>query len=189
MRFSPTLGFSASPTQSFPPEPLDLQPTLSKLQPSTEHCTKMSGVQTYTSAPVNANTTTTNILANMKKSPLTPSTIPPPSINRQHSYTSHSTSNRTSSTPMSPRPASTDPRNILSQVASRAASPRRTNSSPSGSPYSYNSSSPPGPESPTLLSSSTTMERRRSWEDCVHQRDGYISFPDFDQVHASASGR
>ena len=134
-------------------------------------------------------TTTTNILANMKKSPLTPSTIPPPSINRQHSYTSHSTSNRTSSTPMSPRPASTDPRNILSQVASRAASPRRTNSSPSGSPYGYNSSSPPGPESPTLLSSSTTMERRRSWEDCVHQRDGYISFPDFDQVHASASGR
>jgi hypothetical protein len=120
----------------------------------------------------------------MKKSPLTPSTIPPPSINRQHSYTSHSvnSSNRTS-TPLSPRPASTDPRNILSQVASRAASPRRTNSSPSGSPYNYNSGSPPGPESPTLLSSSSsTMERRRSWEDCVHQRDGYISFPDFDQV-------
>jgi hypothetical protein len=86
----------------------------------------------------------------MKKSPLTPSTIPPPSINRQHSYTSHSvnSSNHTS-TPLSPRPASTDPRNILSQVASRAASPRRTNSSPSGSPYSYNSGSPPGPESPS----------------------------------------
>jgi hypothetical protein len=33
------------------------------------------------------------------------------------------------------------------------------------------------------------MERRRSWEDCVHQRDGYISFPDFDQINADASGR
>jgi len=127
----------------------------------------------------------TNSTTTMKKSPLTPSTIPPPSINRQHSYTSHSTNSNQTSTPLSPRPASTDPRNILSQVASRAASPRRTNSSPSGSPYSYNSS-PPVPESPSLLS---TMERRRSWEDCVHQRDGYISFPDFDQVHASASGR
>jgi hypothetical protein len=35
----------------------------------------------------------------------------------------------------------------------------------------------------------SAMERRRSWEDCVHQRDGYISFPDFDQINADASGR
>jgi len=122
---------------------------------------------------VNYNNTT----ATMKKSPLTPSTITPPSINRQHSYNSNS--GRPSLSPFSHRSASTDARNILSQVASRAASPRRSNTSPSGSPLNT-----PTPESPT-----SAMERRRSWEDCVHQRDGYISFPDFDQINADASGR
>jgi len=123
------------------------------------------------------NTTTTT--ATMKKSPLTPSTITPPSINRQHSYNSTSTSTRPSLSPFSLRSTSTDARNILSQVASRAASPRRSNTTPSGSPLNT-----PAPESPT-----STMERRRSWEDCVHQRDGYISFPDFDEINADASGR
>ena len=118
--------------------------------------------------------------ATMKKSPLTPSTITPPSINRQHSYNSTSTAaTRPSLSPFSLRSASTDARNILSQVASRAASPRRSNTTPSGSPLNT-----PAPESPT-----STMERRRSWEDCVHQRDGYISFPDFDEINASASER
>jgi hypothetical protein len=123
-----------------------------------------------------ATTTTT-----MKKSPLTPSTIAPASLNRQNSYTSNSNSTRPSLSPFAHRSSSTDARNILSQVASRAASPRRSQTSPSGSPLNT-----PTPESPT-----SAMERRRSWEDCVHQRDGYISFPDFDQVNAdaSASGR
>jgi len=98
----------------------------------------------------------------MKKSPLTPSTITPPSINRQHSYTA--------AQPLKLSP--TDAKNILSQVASRAASPRRT--SPTSSPL----------QSPTEV---PHMERRRSWEDCVHQRDGYISFPDFDQLKESSS--
>ena len=118
--------------------------------------------------------------ATMKKSPLTPSTITPPSINRQHSYNSTSTAaTRPSLSPFSLRSASTDARNILSQVAHRAASHRRSNTTPSGSPLNT-----PAPESPT-----STMERRRSWEDCVHQRDGYISFPDFDEINADASGR
>lgn len=97
----------------------------------------------------------------MKKSPITPPTILPPSINRQHSYTSDRPS------PHGARPDTNgSAKNILSQVASRTASPRR-------------SCAAPPPEA--------AMERRRSWEDCVHQRDGYISFPDFDEV--SESGR
>lgn len=84
----------------------------------------------------------------LKKSPLTPSTITQPSINRQHSYNAA-------------QPSPTNAKNILSQVASRTASPRRSNSPPTEVPE---------------------MQRRRSWEDCVHQRDGYISFPDFDQL-------
>jgi hypothetical protein len=132
-------------------------------------------VSPYPNIYINHNTTAT-----MKKSPLTPSTITPPSINRQHSYNSTSTAaTRPSLSPFSLRSASTDARNILSQVASRAASPRRSNTTPSGSPLNT-----PAPESPT-----STMERRRSWEDCVHQRDGYISFPDFDEINASASER
>ncbi|KAM0719372.1 hypothetical protein Q7P37_005277 [Cladosporium fusiforme] len=114
----------------------------------------------------------------MKKSPLTPSTIPPPSINRQHSYTTNTDNNANS--PLGQR--STDARNILSRVASRAASPGYNNhsgGSPNNSPMNT-----PTPESP-----SATFERRRSWEDCVHQRDGYISFPDFDQTYAAGSGR
>lgn len=31
---------------------------------------------------------------------------------------------------------------------------------------------------------SAHSERRTSWEDCRQQRDGYISFPDFDQLRA-----
>jgi hypothetical protein len=124
---------------------------------------------------------TTTTPTTMKKSPLTPSTIAPASLNRQNSYTSNSNSTRPSLSPFAHRSSSTDARNILSQVASRAASPRRSQTSPSGSPLNT-----PIPESPT-----SAMERRRSWEDCVHQRDGYISFPDFDQINAdaSASGR
>ena len=133
-------------------------------------------IDTVSPYPNINNYTTT---ATMKKSPLTPSTITPPSINRQHSYNSTSTATRPSLSPVSLRAASTDARNILSQVASRAASPRRSNTTPSGSPLNT-----PAPESPT-----STMERRRSWEDCVHQRDGYISFPDFDEINADASGR
>jgi hypothetical protein len=136
-------------------------------------------VPPYPYPTIDTATTTTT----MKKSPLTPSTIAPASLNRQNSYTSNSNSNSTrpSLSPFAHRSSSTDARNILSQVASRAASPRRSQTSPSGSPLNT-----PTPESPT-----SAMERRRSWEDCVHQRDGYISFPDFDQINAdaSASGR
>jgi hypothetical protein len=143
------------------------------LQPIYMTTLTIDTVSTY------ANINNYKYTAAMKKSPLTPSTITPPSINRQHSYNSNS--GRPSLSPYGHRSASTDARNILSQVASRAASPRRSNTSPSGSPLNT-----PAPESPTSV-----MERRRSWEDCVHQRDGYISFPDFDQINAdaSASGR
>jgi len=37
-----------------------------------------------------------------------------------------------------------------------------------------------GLSTPPLETSSPTQDRRTSWEDCVHQREGYISFPDFD---------
>lgn len=134
-------------------------------------------ITSYTNSTITKTSTTFTTTTKMKKSPLTPSTIPPPSINRQHSYNTNADNNANSS-PLGQR--STDARNILSRVASRAASPGYSNSSPNSSPMNT-----PTPESP----SASTFDRRRSWEDCVHQRDGYISFPDFDQMYSGGSGR
>ncbi|KAI7236738.1 hypothetical protein D0865_00579 [Hortaea werneckii] len=102
----------------------------------------------------------------MKRSPLTPSTITPPSLNRQNSYTAKQ-----------PDGSNTSYASIsLANLRSRSMSPARSGLTASGS-------SPPrmtgtgGLSTPPLESTSPT---RTSWEDCVHQREGYISFPDFD---------
>ncbi|KAF2721299.1 hypothetical protein K431DRAFT_303517 [Polychaeton citri CBS 116435] len=109
----------------------------------------------------------TAIYNKSKRSPLTPPTITPPYINRQHSYNSRGQNMSTSPT---------DATSILAKVASRPHSPRRP--SPMGSmASSVSSSSEQRPHS---------TERRRSWEDCKHQHDGgYISFPDFDSEQAA----
>jgi hypothetical protein len=80
--------------------------------------------------------------------------VTPPSINRQHSYYTRQDTARDDATA------------TLARVALRTASPRRSDS--------------PLP-SPT---ESVSSERRTSWEDCRSQRDGYISFPDFDLIRA-----
>ena len=33
------------------------------------------------------------------------------------------------------------------------------------------------------------MERRTSWEECTRKREGYISFPDFDQLREERDHR
>lgn len=55
----------------------------------------------------------------------------------------------------------TDATTVLANVASKTSS-RRKSESPSGS----------------------LDERRPSWEECTQKRDGYVSFPDFDQLRA-----
>ncbi|KXT16150.1 hypothetical protein AC579_5082 [Pseudocercospora musae] len=89
------------------------------------------------------------------QSSLAKSSITPPHLNRQSSYSTRKDSGR----------ASVDATSALANVASRTASPGRKSSS----------SSPLG--SPT--------ERRTSWEDCKATREGYISFPDFDSVQSN----
>lgn len=99
--------------------------------------------------------------SHLKRSPLTAATITQPQLNRQHSY-------NTSPEPTM-RSKSTDGHSnataVLANVASRAASPRRKSPHPSPVPS-------PG------------MERRTSWEECEKKREGYVSFPDFDQLRA-----
>ncbi|RMY66970.1 hypothetical protein D0863_08093 [Hortaea werneckii] len=105
----------------------------------------------------------------MKRSPLTPSTITPPSLNRQNSYTAKQ-----------PDGSNTSYASIsLANLRSRSMSPARH------SGLTASGSSPPrmtgtggGLSTPPPLES--TSPTRTSWEDCVHQREGYISFPDFD---------
>lgn len=97
--------------------------------------------------------------SSLKRSPLTAATITQPQLNRSHSYTSSPDQHQTTKTANATA--------VLSNVASRTASPRRK--SPSVSPLPSPSEQP-------------SMERRTSWEDCVRKRDGYISFPDFDQL-------
>lgn len=97
--------------------------------------------------------------SSLKRSPLTAATITQPQIVRQHSYTS--------SPEHSQKPKCGNATAVLATVASRTASPRRK--SPPSSPL------PSPAEQPS-------MQRRTSWEDCIRKRDGYISFPDFDQL-------
>ncbi|RMY69021.1 hypothetical protein D0862_14924 [Hortaea werneckii] len=107
----------------------------------------------------------------MKRSPLTPSTITPPSLNRQNSYTAKPDGSNTSYASMALanlRTRSMSPARRPGLAAS-ASSPRMTGTAGGGGALS----SPP-------LESSSPTSTRTSWEDCVHQREGYISFPDFD---------
>ncbi|KAI6858154.1 hypothetical protein KC343_g4715 [Hortaea werneckii] len=103
----------------------------------------------------------------MKRSPLTPSTITPPSLNRQNSYTARPDGSHTSYASMA-----------LANLRSRSMSPARSGTTASSHPRIPGT----GLSTPPLESSSSspTQDRRTSWEDCVHQREGYISFPDFD---------
>ncbi|KAI7271953.1 hypothetical protein KC345_g7172 [Hortaea werneckii] len=103
----------------------------------------------------------------MKRSPLTPSTITPPSLNRQNSYTARPDGSHTSYASMA-----------LANLRSRSMSPARSGTTASSHPRMTGT----GLSTPPLESgsSSPTQDRRTSWEDCVHQREGYISFPDFD---------
>ena len=106
----------------------------------------------------------------LKRSPITAATITPPSLNRQHSYNSQANSNTNNT---STKRRQTDATTVLANVASRAASPRRKsdgNHSPLPSPL----------ETPNTAGS----DRRISWEECMKKREGYISFPDFDQLRA-----
>ncbi|GAB7362375.1 hypothetical protein MBLNU230_g2700t1 [Neophaeotheca triangularis] len=97
-----------------------------------------------------------------KRSPLTPSTITPPSLDRQHSYNSRKSPNN--------KPSPIDATSALAKVASRPNSPRQT---PASTPLASPSSELPA------------HHRRSSWDSCSHKRDGYISFPDFDQLRAA----
>jgi len=97
-----------------------------------------------------------------KRSPLTPSTITPPSLDRQHSYNVKTDPSQTSTGNATA---------VLTNLRTRSVSPAREG-------YSPTVKSKTSPVSTPLESPQT--ERRTSWEDCMHQRDGYISFPDFD---------
>ncbi|TKA28954.1 hypothetical protein B0A50_03365 [Salinomyces thailandicus] len=102
-----------------------------------------------------------------KRSPLTPSTVTPPSLNRQNSH------NATPNTSPSTSYASAALANLRTRSMSPSRFSFRTTPSPATSPRIH-----PQP------SSSQQPERRTSWEDCARQRDGYISFPDFDLLRA-----
>ncbi|KAH9822717.1 hypothetical protein Tdes44962_MAKER04686 [Teratosphaeria destructans] len=52
----------------------------------------------------------------------------------------------------------------------------------------YKSTSPGSSPCNTPLASPLT-ERRTSWEETINQRDGYISFPDFDSLKAKNDGQ
>ncbi|KAF2720411.1 hypothetical protein K431DRAFT_295257 [Polychaeton citri CBS 116435] len=119
-----------------------------------------------------------------KRSPITPSTITPPSVDRHHSYTAKpspslsvsSVSPSTRLTPLSTS-SSTKAKTILAKVASRPSSPGRT--CPTASMHS-----PPEARRDWEREGESERpqcgERRRSWEDCKRQADGrYVSFPDF----------
>lgn len=93
----------------------------------------------------------------LNQSSLTKCTVTPPHLNRQHSYGLRQDSGRNATS-------------ALATVASRTASPGRK--SPTTSPF-------PSP------SDRMPSERRTSWEECKVKRDGYISFPDFDQLRES----
>ncbi|EME43203.1 hypothetical protein DOTSEDRAFT_45179 [Dothistroma septosporum NZE10] len=95
------------------------------------------------------------------QSSLTKGSITAPHLNRTHSYSTRQDGGRSQ-----PGDATT----VLANVASRGASPGRKSSSTSRQP------------SPTDHPSNG---RRTSWEDCKLMRNGYISFPDFDQLRAA----
>ncbi|KAK5706670.1 hypothetical protein LTR97_001660 [Elasticomyces elasticus] len=93
----------------------------------------------------------------LKRLPLTQATVTPPALNRQHSHNAP-TCNTASATAVLTI--------LRTKNGSRSSSPRSSPvSSPSDSPQTH---------------------RRTSWEDCRCQREGYISFPDFDELNAKA---
>lgn len=100
-----------------------------------------------------------------KRSPLTPSTLTPPSLNRQHSY--NTTANR---------------RAVYSAKATAVLATLRSRSLSPGRPPTRSESPKMSPPASPL--DKPGAERRTSWEECMHQRDGYISFPDFDLLRA-----
>lgn len=81
----------------------------------------------------------------------------PPKLSRQDSYSVQRDQTASS------RPVNASL--VLASVASRATSPGR--------------------KSPTDSLPSPGSGRRTSWEDCKVKRDGYVSFPDFDDLQAS----
>ncbi|TKA58728.1 hypothetical protein B0A55_12213 [Friedmanniomyces simplex] len=96
----------------------------------------------------------------LKRLPLTQATVTPPALNRQNSHNAQAR-------------ATANATAVLTSLRTKTGS---RSSSPKASPVSSPSNSP-------------QMDRRTSWEDCRCQRDGYISFPDFDQLKAKAEGR
>jgi len=102
------------------------------------------------------------VATSLRRSPLTPSTITPPSLNRQHSY---------KTTRQAGQETSGNATAVLTYLRTRSVSPDRR------SPTKGSAKSPV-----TTPLESPSMQRQTSWEDCVHQRNGYISFPDFDQL-------
>lgn len=97
-------------------------------------------------------------MAKFTSSSLTKPSVTPPHLNRQHSYSTKQDGGRSQRS---------DASTVLASVASRTASPGRK--SPTTTPLPSPSDDPNG-------------SRRTSWEDCKLKRDGYISFPDFDQL-------
>ena len=99
----------------------------------------------------------------LNQSSLTKCTVTPPHLNRQHSYG------------LRQQDGGRNASSALATVASRTASPGRK-SPTTTSPF-------PSPTDRVMMM--PTAERRTSWEECKAKRDGYISFPDFDQLRES----
>lgn len=104
-----------------------------------------------------------------KRSPLTKSKLTPPSLDRQHSYNEKK---------VLQQGLSGYAATVLASLRSRSMSPGRlATMSTAGNSMTTAATTPM--EAPQI-------ERRTSWEECMVQRDGYISFPDFDQLRAQA---
>jgi len=104
-----------------------------------------------------------------KRLPLTESKLTPPSLDRQHSYNEKKAHQQVSS-----GYAAT----VLANLRSRSMSPGRL--------FTLSTTSNSITTSATTPMEAPLVERRTSWEECMVQRDGYISFPDFDQLRAQA---
>jgi len=106
------------------------------------------------------------------RSPLTQATLTPPALNRQPTHHAH-----TSAT------ADNDATTVLTRLRPKVDS-RSSSSSP---PKTGSVSSSP---SPSPSGSPARAEGRVSWEDCVgKEREGYVSFPDFDRLVAGVGGK
>ncbi|KAK0265095.1 hypothetical protein LTS09_001504 [Friedmanniomyces endolithicus] len=111
------------------------------------------------------------------RSPLTQATLTPPALNRQPSHHAH-----TSTT------ADNDATTVLTRLRPKLDS-RSSSSSPPKTGSVVSSSPSPSP-SPSPSGSPSRAEGRVSWEDCMGKdREGYVSFPDFDRVVAEVGGK